>query len=64
MIRLLRLFHRRRTDDNGASAVEYGLLIAAIAAVIAGIVFGLGGTVLAAFNRTSVCIEAQAAAPC
>lgn len=28
--------------DDGASAVEYGLLITAIAAVIAVIVFGLG----------------------
>jgi pilus assembly protein Flp/PilA len=35
---------RKRTprDERGASAVEYGLLIAGIAAVIVGAVFGLG----------------------
>ncbi|HET9658220.1 MAG TPA: Flp family type IVb pilin, partial [Kineosporiaceae bacterium] len=32
----------RRGRDRGASAVEYGLLVAAIAAVIVGVVFGLG----------------------
>ena len=31
------------TGDQGASAVEYGLLVAAIAAVIVVIVFLLGG---------------------
>ena len=31
--------------DEGASAVEYGLLVAAIAAVIVGVVFLLGGKV-------------------
>jgi len=31
-----------RRGDTGASAVEYGLLIAAIAAVIAVVVFALG----------------------
>jgi pilus assembly protein Flp/PilA len=31
--------------DDGASAVEYGLLVAAIAAVIAVVVFALGGLI-------------------
>lgn len=39
--------------DEGASAVEYGLLVAAIAAVIAAIVFVLGGQILEAFTSTS-----------
>jgi len=39
--------------DEGASAVEYGLLIAAVAAVIAGVVFVLGGRLKASF--TQVC---------
>ncbi len=30
-------------SDEGASAVEYGLLVAAIAAVIVFVVFALGG---------------------
>ena len=47
-----------RRDDRGATAVEYGLLIAAIAAVIVAVVFGFGSTVFDAFSRTSSCIEA------
>jgi pilus assembly protein Flp/PilA len=43
--------------DEGASAVEYGLLVAAIAAVIVGVVFLLGGKVSSTFNQTSTCIS-------
>jgi pilus assembly protein Flp/PilA len=43
--------------DEGASAVEYGLLVAAIAAVIVGIVFLLGTQVKGAFKTTSDCIS-------
>ena len=39
-----------RVDESGASAVEYGLLVAGIAAIIVVIVFSLGGVVQAAFN--------------
>ncbi|GAA4721636.1 Flp family type IVb pilin [Nocardioides conyzicola] len=35
----------RSRDEHGSSAVEYGLLIAGIAAVIATVVFLLGSTV-------------------
>jgi pilus assembly protein Flp/PilA len=35
-----------RRDERGASAVEYGLLIAGIAALIVVIVFAFGGVVL------------------
>jgi pilus assembly protein Flp/PilA len=45
--------------DEGASAVEYGLLVAAIAAVIVGIVFLLGTTVKSAFSKTQSCISAS-----
>ena len=38
--------------DEGASAVEYGLLVAAIAAIIVGVVFILGGKVASAFSST------------
>jgi len=50
--------------DRGASAVEYGLLVAAIAAVIVGVVFGLGIVVKSAYSNTSTCIEAETAATC
>jgi pilus assembly protein Flp/PilA len=42
--------------DEGASAVEYGLLVAAIAAVIAAIVFTLGDNLLESFTDTNECI--------
>ncbi len=43
--------------DRGASAVEYGLMVAAIAAVIVGIVFGLGTLVGNTFNNTCKAIN-------
>jgi pilus assembly protein Flp/PilA len=49
----------RDTKDRGASAVEYGLMVAAIAAVIVGIVFGLGGVVQGVFTDTCTNITAQ-----
>jgi pilus assembly protein Flp/PilA len=42
--------------DKGASAVEYGLMVAAIAAVIVGVVFGLGTMMRSAFEKTCVAI--------
>jgi pilus assembly protein Flp/PilA len=42
----------RTTADKGASAVEYGLMVAAIAALIVGTVFALGGFVQKAFDTT------------
>ncbi len=56
MITRIRTALRR---DEGASAVEYGLLVAAIAAVIVGIVFLLGTNVSTAFQTTSDCITDQ-----
>lgn len=47
--RLRKLMSR---NEDGASAVEYGLLVAAIAAVIVIIVFALGGFIKNAFSTT------------
>jgi pilus assembly protein Flp/PilA len=41
-----------RRSEEGASAVEYGLLVAAIAAVIVALVFALGAYVRGAFQTT------------
>jgi pilus assembly protein Flp/PilA len=41
-----------KKDDEGASAVEYGLLVAAIAAIIILVVFALGSFVKGAFKDT------------
>ncbi|MEE3126170.1 MAG: Flp family type IVb pilin [Actinomycetota bacterium] len=43
-------------DERGASAVEYGLLIAGIAALIVVVVFAFGGVVGGIFSDTSDCI--------
>ena len=39
-------------DERGASAVEYGLLIAGIAALIVVVVFAFGDNLEAIFNNT------------
>jgi pilus assembly protein Flp/PilA len=41
-----------RMDERGASAVEYGLLIAGIAALIVVIVFAFGGVLKNIFGGT------------
>ena len=46
---LLALTNRR--DEDGASAVEYGLLVAAIAAVVVTLVFALGGMIKGSFQK-------------
>ena len=46
-------------DDEGASAVEYGLLVAAIAAIIVAVVFLLGQRVSTVFDSTNKCISKQ-----
>jgi pilus assembly protein Flp/PilA len=50
-----------RMDERGASAVEYGLLIAGIAAVIVAIVFLLGGVIKGVFTSTCASVNNNAA---
>lgn len=50
--------HARHARDRGTSAVEYGLLVAAVAAVIVGVVFGLGTVVKNQFGNISSSITA------
>jgi pilus assembly protein Flp/PilA len=45
MALLTHLMPKARRGEDGASAVEYGLLVAAIAALIAVVAFGLGGVI-------------------
>jgi pilus assembly protein Flp/PilA len=49
----------RVSKEGGASAVEYALLIALIAAVIVVAVWALGQFVLGAFDNTCASISAQ-----
>ena len=54
MLAMLRSLRRpgARRGDEGASAVEYGLLVAAIAAVVVALVFALGSYVRGAFQTS------------
>ena len=42
----------RRDSERGASAVEYGLLVAGIAALIVAVVFVIGGLIDTSFTDT------------
>ena len=52
MLQILQRLVAGRKDETGASAVEYGLLVAAIAALIVVIVFALGNVVSEVFSDT------------
>ncbi|GAB3666913.1 hypothetical protein GCM10027596_35200 [Nocardioides korecus] len=50
-----------RRNDDGASAVEYGLLVAGIAALIVAVVFLFGGMITGIFNNTCGKVKAGSA---
>jgi pilus assembly protein Flp/PilA len=52
MIEYFKAVLARRRDDEGASGVEYGLLVAAIAAVIVVLAFAIGTYVQNGFQTT------------
>ena len=59
------LEHVRSTihrHEDGASAVEYGLLVAGIAALIMTVVFLLGGTIKDTFSRTCGVVSSKGSA--
>jgi pilus assembly protein Flp/PilA len=60
MLQLLERLQTRK-DEKGASAVEYGLLVAAIAALIVVIVFALGNVVKEVFTDTCGTLQGKAA---
>ena len=45
-------------EDSGATAVEYGIMVAAIAAVIVGVVIAVGGKVNTAFTTVDTSMNA------
>ena len=53
-----------RRTERGATAVEYGLLIAGIAAVIVIVVYSLGGSVFGLFDDTCTSIAGQRGTNC
>ena len=61
MLTLLQQFQMwlqvHRGSDEGATAVEYGLMVALIAGVIVGAVYALGGSLNGIFTSTSSTIS-------
>ena len=51
-------------DESGASAVEYAILVAAIAAVIVLVVGTIGVVVYGQYSDTEGCIAAEASSTC
>jgi pilus assembly protein Flp/PilA len=44
-------------DEDGASAVEYGLLISGIAAIVVAVIFLFGGMVAGVFDDTCIAVD-------
>ena len=62
MIDYLRIMidaQKAKMDERGASAVEYGLLIAGIAALIVAVVFLFGGALSDIFQETCDSVTAS-----
>lgn len=55
---------RRRLDDRGVTAVEYGLLVALIAMVIVVAVLALGHNLSSLFNNASNCVSSATSTAC
>lgn len=51
------LIGRFANDESGATAIEYGLIAAGISVAISGIVFTIGGGILAAFQTISTAVN-------
>ena len=64
MFRMIQSIKKHRNGEAGATAVEYGLLIALIAAVIVVAVLALGGAVKQVFTDTASCVSGQTSAAC
>jgi pilus assembly protein Flp/PilA len=54
----------RMRDEDGATAVEYGIMVALIAIVIIAAVFALGGTLSDNFSNVDACIDNPEASVC
>ena len=63
MLDYLRILFAPRTEksERGASAVEYGLLIAGVAALIVVAVFAFGGRITDIFNNTCKAVASTTA---
>ena len=58
-LRILLSAQKAKKDERGASAVEYGLLIAGIAALIIVVIFAFGGVLNRVFHDTCGSVNNQ-----
>ena len=58
-LRIMLNAQKAKMDERGASAVEYGLLIAGIAALIIVVIFAFGGVLNKVFNDTCGSVNDQ-----
>ncbi len=63
-LRIMINAQKAKMDERGASAVEYGLLIAGIAALIVAVVFLFGGVLSNIFSSTCNTIGASSGQTC
>ena len=61
-LRIMLDAQKSKMDERGASAVEYGLLIAGIAALIVAVVFLFGGALSDIFQDTCDSVTASSTA--
>ena len=55
---MMKFFNRFAKDESGATAIEYGLIIALMATLIVAAVGGLGGTLKGAFTAVGNKLDA------
>jgi pilus assembly protein Flp/PilA len=58
-LRIMLNAQKAKMDERGASAVEYGLLIAGIAALIIVVIFAFGGVLKGVFDDTCSSVNNQ-----
>ena len=58
------MFIKLLSDDTGASAAEYALILAIVGTGIALAAIFLGGTISASMNGAASCIQAPSAGTC
>ena len=63
-LRILLEGKKSEMDERGASAVEYGLLIAGIAALIVVVVFAFGGALKGIFTDTCTKVTVSSGGSC
>ncbi|MDB4910063.1 MAG: Flp/Fap pilin component [Gemmatimonadetes bacterium] len=64
MKRVMKVFHAFVRDEDGATMIEYALLIALIAIVVAAALVTLGTTVKTRYSSTSDCVTTPSSTTC